>query len=124
MAPHSSTKGNTVDNYLKDLPKDQRNALQQIRQIILSVAPQVEEVISYQIPTYKLNGPLVHLMAKKDHLSFITVNKSIVSTFKKELAHFKVSGTTVHFSAEHLLPDSLIKKIVKERIKQNKAIAD
>jgi uncharacterized protein YdhG (YjbR/CyaY superfamily) len=99
----------TVDEYLAALPEDQQQALEKVRQ----------EVISYQIPTYKYKGPLVHFAAFKNHLSFVVVSKSIAQLFEKELAPFKSSGRTVHFTAEKPIPTALIKKIVKERMREN-----
>ncbi len=109
----------TVDEYLMALPEDQQEALEKIRQAIKSAAPKAEEVISYQIPTYKLNGPLVHFAAFKNHLSLVVVSKSIAETFAKELAPFKSSGRTIHFTPEKLIPAALVKKIVKERVREN-----
>ena len=109
----------TVDEYLMALPEDQQDALEKIRQAIKSAAPKAEEVISYQIPTYKLNGPLVHFAAFKNHLSLVVVSKSIAETFAKELAPFKSSGRTIHFTPEKLIPAALVKKIVKERVREN-----
>ena len=76
-------------------------------------------MISYQIPTYKHEGPLVHFAAFENHCSFVVVTKSIISAFKKELEPFKTSGTTIHFSPEKPLPASLVRKIVKARLKEN-----
>ncbi len=109
----------TVDEYLMTLPEDQQEALEKIRQAIKSAAPKAEEVISYQIPTYKLNGPLVHFAAFKNHLSLVVVSKSIAETFAKELAPFKSSGRTIHFTPEKPIPAALVKKIVKERVREN-----
>lgn len=111
----------TVEEYLAKLPEAQRAALEQLRRAIRAAAPKAEEVISYQIPTYKLNGPLVHFMAAKNHCSFICVDKSVPEQFARELAGYKISGTTIQFTPEHPLAATLVKKIVKARIKQNEA---
>lgn len=109
----------TVDEYLIALPEDQQEALQKIREAIKAAAPQAEEVISYQIPTYKQNGPLVHFAAFKNHLSLVVVSKSIAEIFAKELAPFKSSGRTIHFTPEKPIPAALVKKIVKARVREN-----
>jgi uncharacterized protein YdhG (YjbR/CyaY superfamily) len=111
----------TVDEYLMALPEDQQQALEKIREAIKAAAPNAQEVISYQIPTYKQNGPLVHFAAFKNHLSLVVVSKSIAETFAKELAPFKSSGRTIHFTPEKPIPTPLVKKIVKERVKENKS---
>ena len=109
----------TVDDYLQALPEGVRVALEKLRQTIIRAAPKAEEVISYQIPTYKYHGALVHFAAFEDHCSFVVINKNILKTFSKELQSYKTSGTTIHFTPDELLPASLVKKIVSIRIKEN-----
>jgi uncharacterized protein YdhG (YjbR/CyaY superfamily) len=110
----------TVDEYLKQLDVNQRKALQQARNSIKSAAPKAEELISYRIPLYRYNGHLVALMAAKNYCSFVTMSAPLVKSLKSELSDFKISGTTIHFTAEKPLPAALIKKIVKERNKRCK----
>ena len=109
----------TVDEYLRLQPADVRLALRALRRTIRAAAPMAEEVISYQIPTYKHNGPLVHFMARGDSCSLITVSKEIPRIFAKELKPWEISGTTIHFTPEKPLPASLVGKVVKARVKQN-----
>lgn len=113
----------TVDEYLDAIPDDVRKMLRKVREAIKEAAPKAEEVISYQIPTYKYLGPVVHFAAFKNHCSFFGVSKSLLQNFEKELRPFKVSGTTIHFSVDNPLPAALVKKFVKERIKQNELLA-
>ncbi|KYC52464.1 MAG: hypothetical protein AMQ22_00800 [Candidatus Methanofastidiosum methylothiophilum] len=108
-----------VDEYLKALPQDVRATLENLRNIIKTTAPLAEEVISYQIPTYRYHGALVHFMAHKNYCSFFVVNKSILETFKDELKDYESTGTTIHFTVKNPLPRDLVEKIVKERIRQN-----
>jgi uncharacterized protein YdhG (YjbR/CyaY superfamily) len=112
-------KARTVNEYLIEVPEELRETLETVRLAILQAAPKAEEVISYNIPTYKYFGPLVHFAAFKDHLSFVVVSKTIADTFKKELKPFKFTGRTIHFSPENPLPPALVKKIVKARLKEN-----
>jgi uncharacterized protein YdhG (YjbR/CyaY superfamily) len=117
---NKSAEPDTVDDYIAAAPEKARTILDKLRKTIKAAAPEAEETISYRIPTYKYHGLLVHFAAFKNHNSFIVVNKSILETFKGELEDYPTSGTTIHFSAENPLPEELIKKIVYERIKQNK----
>src|SRR5256885_7626681 len=94
----------TVDEYINALPADFRITLEKLRQAITKAAPNAEEIISYQIPTYKYKGPLVHFAAFKDHCSLIVINKTILKTFEKELKNYKTTGTTIHFTTEKTLP--------------------
>ncbi len=114
-----SNAPNTVDDYIAAAPETEQFVLKRLRQIIKATAPEAEETISYQIPTYKFHGPLVHFASFKNHNSFIVVKKSILEKFKKELGDFHTSGTTIHFTSENPLPEGLVKKIVKERMKHN-----
>lgn len=109
----------TVDEYLNALPAGVRSTLEKVRKAIKEAAPKAEEVISYQIPTYKYFGALVHFAAFKDHCSFFGVSKRLLEKFKEELQPYKVSGTTIHFWAGKPLPSAVVKKMVKARIKEN-----
>jgi uncharacterized protein YdhG (YjbR/CyaY superfamily) len=114
-------KPETVNKYIAAAPEEVQATLEELRNAIKVAAPNAEEVISYQIPTYKYHGSLVHFAVFKNHCSFIVVNKSILETFKSELKGYSTTGATIHFTADHPLPDSLVKKIVKKRIKENEA---
>jgi len=111
-----------VDDYLNNLPKEVKTTLENLRKTIKATAPMAEEIISYQIPTYRYHGALVHFMAHKDYCSFFVVNKSILETFKEELIDYDSSGTTIHFTVKNPIPSTLVEKIVKERIRQNELL--
>ena len=119
MAKALRVPAKTVDDYIKALPGDFRSMLEKLRQVIKKAAPEAEEIISYQVPTYKYKGPLIHFAAFKDHCSLIVINKQIIKTFEKELKDYKTTGTTIHFTAAKPLSSSLVQKIVKIRIKEN-----
>ena len=112
-----------VDEYLKALPQEARVVLENLRKEIKAAAPEAEEVISYQMPTYRYQGALVHFMAHKDYCSFFVVNKSILETFKNELKDYDTSGTTIHFTTENPLPPKLVEEIVKTRVRENELLA-
>ena len=94
--------------------------LEVVRKAIKSAAPDAEETISYRIPLYKYKGHLVGFMAFKNHSSFVTMSQSIIKAFKNDLKPYKVSGTTIHFPVDKPLPPSLVKKLVKARLVENK----
>lgn len=127
MKKAASSKKNApakdVDAYLASAPEELRPVLENLRKAIKTATPKAEEVISYQIPTYKYHGPLVHFMAREKYGSLITVSKTVLEKFKDELADFDTSGTTIHFSPEKPLPVTLVKKIVKVRVVENEAQA-
>lgn len=106
------------DPYLAALSADKRTALEKIRGQIKAAAPQAEECMSYGIPGFRLNGKLlVSYGAATKHCAFYP--GSIVREFKSELKNFDTSGNgTIRFSPDKPLPGSLVRKIVKARIKQ------
>jgi len=117
-----SSKNNfqTIDEYIKSFPRDVQKKLESIRQTIKKFAPEAEEMISYQIPTFKLNGPLIYFAGFKNHVSVYPAPRS-VPEFKKELSAYKGGKGTVQFPLDKPIPLSLIKKIVKYRLKENSA---
>jgi uncharacterized protein YdhG (YjbR/CyaY superfamily) len=109
---------NGVDEYIMSFPEEAQYRLQEIREAIQSVAPQAEEVISYQMPAYKYNGILVYFAGYKNHIGFYPT-PSGTAAFKEELAEFKTSKAGIQFPIEKKIPVSLVKKIVKFRMKEN-----
>lgn len=116
-----SSPAKDVDSYLAALPEKVRITLERLRKTIKAAAPKAEESISYRIPTFKYHGPLVFFAAFKGHCSLFVTRRSILETFRSELEPYKTSGTTIHFSADHPLPATLVRKIVKARVKMNEA---
>jgi uncharacterized protein YdhG (YjbR/CyaY superfamily) len=112
-------KVNTVEEYLDLFPEPQRNVLEKIRNAIKEVAPKAEESISYGMPGYKLNGVLVYFGGFKNHCSFFPAGNSVIKKFSEELKSYKTSKGTIQFPMNEPLPFSLIKKMVKERIREN-----
>lgn len=112
-------KPRTVDDYIALYPEAVREVLHKIRKTIKESAPQAEEAISYGIPTFKLNGNLVHFGAFKAHIGFYPSPKAI-EYFKQELSQYKQAKGSVQFPFDDV-PFSLIKKIVAYRVKQNGA---
>ena len=117
----NSNRVTTVDDYLARVPADQRALLQKLRKTIKATAPKAEEVISYQIPSYKYHGMLVGFGAAKDFCSFFVMSSTFLADYKEELRDFDTTKSAIHFSADKPLPASLVKKLVKERILQNEA---
>ena len=111
-------KFQTIDEYIKIFPKDIQKLLGTIRQTIKKSAPVAEEAISYQIPTFKLKGNLVHFAAFKNHIGFYPGSKAI-KDFQKDLTKYKSSKGAVQFPIDNPMPLSLIRKIVKHGVKEN-----
>jgi uncharacterized protein YdhG (YjbR/CyaY superfamily) len=117
------TTAKTVDAYLAAIPEGTRGVLEQLREAIRAAAPEAEEAISYQIPTCKYHGVLVHFVAPGNYCSFIIVSKQVIETFRSEPEHFDISGTTIHFSKKNPLPATLVKKIVSAKMTENETKA-
>jgi uncharacterized protein YdhG (YjbR/CyaY superfamily) len=107
-----------VDKYISTFPPEVQGMLQLMRQTIRKAAPGAEELISYKIPAYRLNGMLVWFAAFKGHVGLYPRGSGI-EEFKKELAAYKTSKGTIQFPLNKRLPVGLITKIVKYRVKEN-----
>ena len=108
----------TIDEYIKSFPGDIQTRLKQLRALIQRAAPEAQEKISYQMPTFYLNGNLVHFAAYPKHIGFYPTPSAIVA-FQKELSKYKSSKGAVQFPLDAPLPLKLIERIVKFRVKEN-----
>jgi uncharacterized protein YdhG (YjbR/CyaY superfamily) len=113
-----TTQAENIDEYIAGFPTDIQKRLEEMRATIRKAAPEAEEAISYAIPTFKLNGNLVHFAAFKNHIGFYPAPKGI-EAFKKELSAYEGGKGTVQFPYDEPLPIALITKIVKFRVKDN-----
>lgn len=111
-------KYKSIDDYIATFPEHIQEILEELRAAIQKAAPSASETISYQIPTFTLNGNLVHFAAYKNHIGFYPTSSGILA-FKKELSIYEGSKGAVRFPLDKPLPLKLISKIVKFRIKEN-----
>jgi uncharacterized protein YdhG (YjbR/CyaY superfamily) len=107
-----------VDAYISKFPKETQRLLTSLRETIRASAPDAEETIKYGIPTFTLNGNLVHFGGYKNHLGFYP-SPSGIEAFKKELSLYKSAKGSVQFPFDKPLPLTLITKIVRMRVKEN-----
>jgi len=108
-----------MDEYIETFPKDVQKILEEMRQTIKKAAPEAVEAISYQMPTFKLNGKnLVHFAAFKNHIGFYPIPSGI-EAFKEELSLYKQGKGSVQFPMDKPIPYDLVKKIVDYRAKEN-----
>jgi uncharacterized protein YdhG (YjbR/CyaY superfamily) len=108
----------TIDEYIGTFPKNIQRILEELRQAIRESAPKAEETISYQIPTFKQNGNLVHFAAFKNHIGFYPAS-SAIGAFKAKLSNYEVSKGTVRFPINEPIPFDLIREMVRFRVKEN-----
>jgi uncharacterized protein YdhG (YjbR/CyaY superfamily) len=110
----------TVDEYIARFPQDVQQILGRIRAVILESAPGAEEKISYQMPGYYLNGGLVWFGAYKKHIGFYPLVSSEDEDFNRELAAYRGTKGSLHFPLDKPMPYDLIRKIVSQRLAENR----
>ncbi len=115
-------KPQTVDEYIKNAPKETQAKLIELRDIIRATAPKAEEKISYSMPYYGYNGRLVYFAHFKNHIG-LYVMPPVIADHKKDLKDYETAMATVRFPLEKKLPVTLIKKLIKAGMKNNDAKA-
>jgi uncharacterized protein YdhG (YjbR/CyaY superfamily) len=108
----------TIDEYIAGFPKDVQDLLRQVREAVQKAAPGAQEKISYAMPTFVLEGNLVHFAAFKNHIGFYAL-PSGHAAFMKELARYHSGKGSVQFPLDEPMPLKLITQIVKFRVKEN-----
>lgn len=116
--PYGLVKYKSIDEYHAAFPKDVQQLLQTMRETIHQCAPKATEVISYNMPAFKLNTNLVYYAAYKKHIGFYPT-ASPLKIFEAELVNYKTSKGAIQFPLDKPIPKSLIKKIVKLRVTQD-----
>jgi len=119
----SKPKFSNADEYIAASADNVKEILQDIRTTIRKTVPKAEEVISYQMPAFKLNGMLVWYAANKEHIGFYPT-PSAIKVFKKELANYKTSKGAIQFPIDKAIPLKLIRDIVEFRINENSKKAE
>src|SRR5580765_6778675 len=117
MQANSKVAAN-IDEYIEQFPANIQAILQKLRATIKKTAPAAEELISYQMPAFKYHGMLVYFAGYKNHIGFYPTS-SPMKVFKKELAGYKTSKGAIQFPIEKAIPSTLVRNIVKFRIKEN-----
>lgn len=108
----------SIDEYILQFPLEVQEILKTLRNVIRESAPDAEEKISYQMPTFALHGNLVHFAAHKNHIGFYPT-PSAIEAFKNELSEYKGAKGSVQFPYSKPIPYELIKKIVEFRVDEN-----
>ena len=116
----SKVQFKTIDDYINSFPEEMRSKLQTLRQAIKEEAPEAQESIRYQMPTFSLNGSyLIYFGAWKKHISLYPFSVAMAETIK-EASTYNTSGKgTIQFPLAQPLPLPLVRKIVRFRIKEN-----
>lgn len=113
----------TIDEYIAQFPPETQAKLKEIRAVIkTAAAPQASEKISYQMPTFYLQGNLVHFAAHKHHIGFYP-NPGGIEQFAQELSRYETSKGAIRFPINEPMPLDLIRRITAFRVQQNLARA-
>jgi len=119
----NQTTPKDINEYIAGFPNDVQQILKKIRMTIRKAAPDAEETIKYQMPTFTLKGNLVHFAAFKKHIGFYPVPRG-VEPFRNELSVYEGEKSTVRFPLDKPIPFDLISRIVKFRVKKNLETAE
>ena len=115
-------KVSTIDEYLKTVPEDRQQTLQDLRAKIRSVVPDAEECISYRMPAFRLNGIVVAgFCATTKGCSYFPFSGSTLKTLARDLGRYDQTKSSLHFSADKPLSAAVIRKLIRTRIKETKA---
>lgn len=110
-----NAKAENIDTYIAGFPEEVQALLQQVRKAIQEAAPMATEAISYAMPTFKLNGNLIHFAGYKNHVGLYPAPQGI-EAFKEELSVYKGAKGSVQFPLDQPMPLDLIKRIVAFRV--------
>ncbi|MBL7761802.1 MAG: DUF1801 domain-containing protein [Chitinophagaceae bacterium] len=119
MNETTTTKYTTVQEYISSLPAKSKAIVKELRKTIQQAAPEAEEVISYNMPSFQYEGGLVYYAAWRDHISIYPRTAALEKALKKELAPYAASKGTLKFPLSEPVPFALISKIVKIRLQEN-----
>lgn len=116
--PTQKSTSKEIDKYIARFPEDVQAILEKIRKTIRKSAPNAEEIMNYGIPTFTLEGNLVHFAGFKNHVGFYPTPSGI-EKFKKQLSKYEGAKGSVQFPLDQPIPYELISKIVAFRVKEN-----
>jgi uncharacterized protein YdhG (YjbR/CyaY superfamily) len=114
----SLTKPKNFEEYITAFPAETQKILEELRETIRKAAPDADEIISYGMPSFRLNGRLVYFAAFKNHIGFYPMVTGI-EAFKANFSGYKWAKGSVQFTLQKPLPHELITKIVKFRVREN-----
>ena len=111
-----------VDEYLRGVDEPKRSTLQALRRTILEIVPDAEQVISYQIPAFRVGGKTVAgFAAFKDHLSYLPFSGSVLGQLAGELEGYTMTKSALHFPVDRPLPKSVVRNLIAVRLGELRA---
>jgi uncharacterized protein YdhG (YjbR/CyaY superfamily) len=108
-----------VDDYLARVAEPGRSTLEALRRSILAVVPDAEQVISYGMPAFKVDGSVVAgFAAFKKHLSYLPHSGQVLADLADDLAGYEQTPGSLHFAADRPLPDDLVRTLVDAKLRR------
>ncbi len=108
-----------IDDYLRGVDEPKRTTLETLRRTILEIVPEAEQVISYRIPAFRVEGQVIAgFAAFKDHLSYLPFSGSVLGALGDELQGYSMTKSALHFPIDRPLPMPLVKKLIAVRLDQ------
>src|SRR4051794_13452007 len=105
-----------VDEYLRGIEEPKRSTLEALRRAILEVVPEAEQVISYKVPAFRVEGRIVAgFAAFKGHLSYLPFSGSVLRELASELEGYTMTRSALHFPIDRPLPKTLVRKLIAAR---------
>ena len=114
----SAATGNQIRDYIESFPEETQRVLSKLRAIIKAAAPEATEKISYNMPAFYLKGNLVYFAAYKHHVGLYPL-PHVIEAFRTELEGYKTGKGSIQFPLDRPLPEDLITRIVRQRVKEN-----
>lgn len=109
-----------VDEYLRGIEEPKRSTLETMRRIILEIAPDAEQLLSYRVPAFRVQGKTIAgFAAFKDHLSYLPFSGSVLPQLADELTGYTMTKSALHFPVDRPLPKALVKKLIRMRLEED-----
>jgi uncharacterized protein YdhG (YjbR/CyaY superfamily) len=117
MTENAPVSAQQVDEYLAGLEEPKRSTLEALRRTILEIVPEAEEVISYRVPAFRVDGRIVAgFAAFKNHLSYLPFSGSVLGSFSDELEGYTMTKSALHFPVDQPLPKELVRRLIEARL--------
>ena len=108
-----------VDEYLRGVKEPKRSSLETLRKTILEIIPEAEQVISYRVPAFRVQGTAVAgFAAFRDHLSYLPFSGSVLAQLAHELQGYTRTKSALHFPIDRPLPKPLVARLIAVRLEQ------
>ena len=115
----AAVSASEIDDYLSAVDEPKRATLQALRRTILEIVPEADQVISYRVPAFRVQGKAVAgFAAFKDHLSYLPFSGSVLGQLADELRGYTMTKSALHFPVDRPLPRALVEKLIAVRLDQ------